>query len=186
MKYIMRQSRDGVVELIDRSPAAREDGDLLAAISGLGWGTALIWYMRTLAWVWVAKGLLDWAIILGAFPSLGQFTTMALPLQATIVAFACLDLLGGDRAVARRAMGRRDLAALRGGRGRLARLEPARGRDRLQRGAAQCRARRRLFPVELPRGARTRVREPAFPSHASFAERRPWPTFAACERKQSL
>jgi hypothetical protein len=49
--------------------------------------------MRTLAWVWVAKGLLDWAIILGAFPSLGQFTTMALPLQATIVAFACLDLL---------------------------------------------------------------------------------------------
>jgi hypothetical protein len=49
--------------------------------------------MRTLAWVWVAKGLFDWAIILGAFPSLGQFTTMALPLQATIVAFACLDLL---------------------------------------------------------------------------------------------
>ena len=89
----MRQSRDGAVELIDRSPAAAEDGDLLSAISRLGWGTALIWYMRTLAWVWVAKGLFDWAIILGAFPSLGQFTTMALPLQATIVAFACLDLL---------------------------------------------------------------------------------------------
>ena len=49
--------------------------------------------MRTLAWVWVAKGLFHWAIILGAFPALGQFTTMALPLQATIVAFACLDLL---------------------------------------------------------------------------------------------
>jgi hypothetical protein len=94
MKYIiMRQSRDGAVELIDRSPAKPEDGDLLAAISGLGWGTALTWYMRTLAWVWVAKGLFDWAIILGAFPNLGQFTTMALPLQATIVAFACLDLL---------------------------------------------------------------------------------------------
>jgi hypothetical protein len=93
MKYIMRQSRDGAVELIDRSPATPQDGDLLAAISGLGWGTALIWYMRTLAWVWVAKGLFDWAIILGAFPSLGQFTTMALPLQATIVAFASLDLL---------------------------------------------------------------------------------------------
>ena len=82
MKYIMRQSRDGAVQLIDRSPAVTEDGDLLAALSRLGWGTALVWYMRTLAWVWVAKGLFDWAIILGAFPSLGQFTTMALPLQA--------------------------------------------------------------------------------------------------------
>ena len=69
MKYIMRQSRDGAVELIDRSPAAAEDGDLLSVVSRLGWGTALIWYMRTLAWVWVAKGLFDWAIILGAFPS---------------------------------------------------------------------------------------------------------------------
>jgi hypothetical protein len=93
MKYIMRQSRDGAVELIDRSPAPTENRDLLAAVSRLGWGTALIWYMRTLAWVWVAKGLFDWSIILGAFPGLGQFTTMALPLQATIVAFASLDLL---------------------------------------------------------------------------------------------
>ena len=58
-----------------------------------GLGDRAIWYMRTLAWVWVAKGLFHWAIILGAFPTLGQFTTMALPLQATIVAFACLDLL---------------------------------------------------------------------------------------------
>jgi hypothetical protein len=90
---IMRQSRDGAVDLIDRSPAKPQEGDLLAAISSVGWGTGLIWYMRTLAWVWVAKGLFDWAIILGAFRSLGQFTTMAAPLQATIVAFACLDLL---------------------------------------------------------------------------------------------
>jgi hypothetical protein len=41
----------------------------------------------------MAKGLFHWAIILGALPGLGQFPTMALPLQATIVAFACLDLL---------------------------------------------------------------------------------------------
>ena len=157
MKYIMRQSRDGAVELIDRSPAAAEDGDLLSAVSRLGWGTALIWYMRTLAWVWVAKGLFDWAIILGAFPSLGQFTTMALPLQATIVAFACLDLLGRDRAMAGGAVGRRDLAPVRGGRGRLARPEPARRRDRLRRRAGQCRARGRLFRAELSRGPRTHL-----------------------------
>ena len=93
MRYIMRQSRDGAIELVDRSPEPTQAGDLISAVSRLGWQTVLIWYMRTLAWVWVAKGLFHWAIILGALPTLGQFTTMALPLQATIVAFACLDLL---------------------------------------------------------------------------------------------
>ena len=93
MKYVMRQSRDGAIELIDRSPEATQPGELMSTIARLGWETGLIWYLRTLAWVWVAKGLFHWAIILGAFPTLGQFTTMALPLQATIVAFACLDLL---------------------------------------------------------------------------------------------
>ncbi len=93
MKYLMRQTRDGAVELIDCSPAKPVDGKVSSIISSVRWGTALIWYMRTLAWVWVSKGLLNWAIILGAFPSLGQFTTMALPLQSTIVAFACFDLL---------------------------------------------------------------------------------------------
>jgi hypothetical protein len=81
MKYIMRQSRDGAIELVDRSPVTTKDQDLMSAISRVGWEQALIWYMRTLAWVWMAKGLFHWAIILGAFPSLGQFTTMALPLR---------------------------------------------------------------------------------------------------------
>ena len=93
MKTIMRQSRDGAIELVDRSPVTTENHDLMSAISRVGWEHALVWYMRTLAWVWMAKGLFHWAIILGALPTLGQFTTMALPLQATIVAFACLDLL---------------------------------------------------------------------------------------------
>jgi hypothetical protein len=93
MKYLMRQTRDGVVELVDSSPAKPSDGRLSSIISSVRWATALLWYMRTLAWVWVSKGLFNWAIILGAFPHLGQFTTMALPLQATIVAFACFDLL---------------------------------------------------------------------------------------------
>jgi hypothetical protein len=93
MKYLMRQTRDGAVELVDPSPPKPPDGKLSSIIANVRWGTALTWYMRTLAWVWVSKGLLNWAIILGAFPGLGQFTTMALPLQATIVAFACFNLL---------------------------------------------------------------------------------------------
>jgi hypothetical protein len=93
MKYLMRQTRDGVVELIDSSPAKPVDGKLSSVISSMRWKAVLLWYMRTLAWVWVSKGLFNWALILGTFPSLGQFATMALPLQATIVAFACFDLL---------------------------------------------------------------------------------------------
>ncbi len=80
------------MELVDRSPGAL-DGSLMSAIRSIGWGTALLWYVRTLAWVWVGKGLFSWAIIVGAFPGLGDFAAMALPLQATVVTFACFDLL---------------------------------------------------------------------------------------------
>ena len=93
MSYRLRQSRDGAIELVDGSPPRPPDGKLVSAIAAIGWDTALLWYMRTLAWVWLGTGLFNWAIILGAFPGLGSFTTMALPLQATIVAFACFDLL---------------------------------------------------------------------------------------------
>src|SRR5271169_3141156 len=93
MKHIMRQTRDGAVEHIDPSPPMASDSTLSAVMASVGWETALLWYMRTLAWVWVSKGLFNWAIVLGAFPALGDFTTLALPLQATIVAFACFDLL---------------------------------------------------------------------------------------------
>jgi hypothetical protein len=93
MTYRLRQSRDGAIELVDGSPVRPSDGKLSSAIAAVGWRTALLWYMRTLAWVWVAKGLFNWAIILGAFPGLGNFTTMSLALQATVVAFACFDLL---------------------------------------------------------------------------------------------
>jgi hypothetical protein len=92
MKYLMRQTRDGVVELIDSSPRP-VDGSLFSAMQTIGWRTVLLWYVRTLAWVWIGKGLFNWAIILGAFPGLGDFAAMALPLQATIVTFACFDLL---------------------------------------------------------------------------------------------
>ena len=92
------------------------------------------------------------------FPSLGQFTTMALPLQATIVAFACLDLAGGDRPLARRGLGRGDLAPVRGGRGRFAGPQSACGRDRVCGGAPQHRLVAGYFPVELAGGARTRER----------------------------
>jgi len=92
MKYSMRQTRDGTVELVGQTVRPSE-GSFASAIESLGWKTALLWYMRTLAWVWVGKGLFNWAIILGVFPGPHDFAAMALPLQSSIVSFACFDLL---------------------------------------------------------------------------------------------
>jgi hypothetical protein len=93
MSYLLRQSRDGGIELVGASTTSPADGKFRSFIKAFGWETTLLWYMRTLAWVWVGKGLFNWAIILGVFPGLGGFTSMTLALQATIVAFACFDLL---------------------------------------------------------------------------------------------
>jgi hypothetical protein len=94
MKYLMRQTRDGAVELIDASPTpSTTPARLFDWKSGAGWATVLVWYMRTLAWVWIFKGLFNWSIILGANPRLGEFAAMSLALQGTIVTFACIDFV---------------------------------------------------------------------------------------------
>ena len=157
MTYRLRQSRDGAIEFVDSSPVRPPDGKLSSLLSAVGWETALLWYMRTLAWVWVGKGLFNWAIILGAFPGLGSFTTMTLALQATIVAFACFDLLAAVGLLARRALGRSDLALVRRGGGGFAGAEFPRRRDRLFRRRAQHCPRRRLLSPELARGAGARL-----------------------------
>jgi hypothetical protein len=95
MSYRLRQSRDGAIEFVEQIPPRHLDGKPRSAFESFNWETALLWYVRTLAWVWVGKGLFNWAIILGVFPGLGSFMSMTLALQATIVAFACFDLLAG-------------------------------------------------------------------------------------------
>jgi hypothetical protein len=94
MKTVMRQSRDGVTEIIDRPPARAVAG---RAAPGppmrLRWADALVWYMRTLAWVWVVKGLFNWGLVLGAFPRYGDFAMLPRSLQGSIVFFAAVDLL---------------------------------------------------------------------------------------------
>jgi hypothetical protein len=43
--------------------------------------------------VWVAKGLFNWSLVLGALPGYGDFAMLPLPLQSSIVFFAAVDLL---------------------------------------------------------------------------------------------
>jgi hypothetical protein len=92
VKAIMRQNRDGVTQIIDTDPRGRDGA------KGL-WGylpsatIMLVWFMRTLAWVWVAKGLFNWAVVLGLLPRFGDFTMLPRALQGTIIFFAAVDLL---------------------------------------------------------------------------------------------
>jgi len=95
MKIVMRQGVDGVTEIIDRAPAGASSDRraALGLLAQLSWTDGLVWFMRTLAWVWVAKGLFNWGLVLGAFPGYGDFTMLPLPLQGSIVFFAAVDLL---------------------------------------------------------------------------------------------
>jgi hypothetical protein len=94
MKTVMRQSLDGVTEIIDHAPAGGFAGRAAPKLSArMHWTGALVWYMRTLAWVWVVKGLFNWSLVLGAFPSYGDFTMLPRSLQGSVVFFAAVDLL---------------------------------------------------------------------------------------------
>jgi hypothetical protein len=94
MKTIMRQSLDGVTEIVDHAPAGVFPGRRAPGRSARTfWTGALVWYMRTLAWVWVSKGLFNWSLVLGAFPRYGDFTMLPRSLQGSVVFFAAVDLL---------------------------------------------------------------------------------------------
>jgi hypothetical protein len=88
----MRQSRDGVIQIIDVAPRGDEGASTIWRRLPK-WTTILVWYMRTLAWVWVAKGLFNWSVVLGFNSRFGDFAMLPRPLQGTIVFFAAVDLL---------------------------------------------------------------------------------------------
>lgn len=88
----MRQSRDGVTEIVDVTRKSAGGGAL--ALLGAGkWTSALTWFMRTVAWVWVFKGLFNWAVVLGISPRYGDFVMLPHSVQSMIVFFAAADLL---------------------------------------------------------------------------------------------
>ena len=91
MKTVMRQSLDGVTQIVDHASADSLGAGM--ALPHWNWIAALVWYMRTLAWVWIAKGLFNWSLVLGAMPSYGDFTALPRPLQGSVVFFAAVDLL---------------------------------------------------------------------------------------------
>jgi hypothetical protein len=57
------------------------------------WNLVLTWFMRTLALVWVMKGLGAWAVILGVWSPVGPFEVQSGGYQATIIYFALIDIV---------------------------------------------------------------------------------------------
>ena len=57
------------------------------------WSAALVWFMRILALLWIAKGLGSWAVILGAGYPVPPFEARSMGHQATIIYFSVIDLV---------------------------------------------------------------------------------------------
>jgi hypothetical protein len=55
------------------------------------WDRALVWYMRVLALLWIAKGLGFWALILGVGYPIPAFEARSTGAQATVIYFAIID-----------------------------------------------------------------------------------------------
>ena len=120
-----RRRRDADRRTVD---AAAPTAPRSACAGKFRWSDALVWFMRTIAWVWVAKGLFNWGLVLGALQPLRRF-------RRAVALAAGLDrvLRRGrsarrGRPVAGRAVGRRAVAAVRVDRDGLAGARRARRR----------------------------------------------------------
>ena len=57
------------------------------------WNPILVWFMRLVALLWMAKGLLSWAVIVGLSQAGMPFEVRSTGFQATIIWFAVIDLV---------------------------------------------------------------------------------------------
>ena len=63
------------------------------AAPAVRWSVILVWFMRMLALMWIAKGLGYWAVILGADNAPTPFEARTTGFQATTIYFAIIDLV---------------------------------------------------------------------------------------------
>lgn len=65
-----------------------------AQVASTRWRTLLVWMLRILSVLWLAKGLLAWAVIFGVWGAAQPpFENRLLSFQAIIVYFAVIDLV---------------------------------------------------------------------------------------------
>ncbi len=76
-----------------RSDAALRSAQEPGAARGFRWNVALVWFMRLMALIWIAKGLSFWAVIVGAGDVAPAFETRPVGFQATVIYFSIVDLV---------------------------------------------------------------------------------------------
>ena len=115
MKETGRQGAASEVRVVEHTPLPpiREVGATGERPGALRWTWMLVWFMRTIALVWIAKGLFAWTIVLGINHAVADFVELPAAMQGMIGFFAVVRSDGGGRPVAGRAVGRRAVAALR-------------------------------------------------------------------------
>jgi hypothetical protein len=91
-----KQVAGSEIRVIERAPmpAMRLVGSTTTdAPAALRWTMMLVWFMRTMAVVWIAKGLFSWTIVLGINHAVADFREIPIVLQALIGFFAVADLM---------------------------------------------------------------------------------------------
>src|SRR3712207_2624902 len=78
----------------DISDLGEEEGlEDRPASRAVRWNFILVWFMRMMALMWIAKGLGYWAVILGADNAPTPFEARSTGFQATTIYFAIIDLV---------------------------------------------------------------------------------------------
>jgi fatty acid desaturase len=81
-------------DVAEAPDAAEEDKlDERPAALAVRWNFILVWFMRMLALMWIAKGLGYWAVILGADNAPTSFEARTTGFKATTIYFAIIDLV---------------------------------------------------------------------------------------------
>jgi hypothetical protein len=91
-----KQIAGSEIRVIERAPmpAMRMIGATTTdAPATLRWALMLVWFMRTMAVVWIAKGLFAWTIVLGVNRATGDLLELPVVMQAMVGFFAVADLM---------------------------------------------------------------------------------------------
>jgi hypothetical protein len=91
-----KQTGGNEIRVIERAPlpALRMIGSTTTDTpTTLRWTLMLVWFMRTMAVVWIAKGLFAWTIVLGVNRVVADLLELPVVMQAMVSFFAVADLM---------------------------------------------------------------------------------------------
>ena len=95
MKESGRQGVVSEIRIVEHPPlpAIQELGATGERPAALRWTWMLVWFMRTIAVVWIAKGLVAWTIVLGVNHAVADFVELPPVMRGMVGFFAVSDLM---------------------------------------------------------------------------------------------